>query len=136
MTTRRTLLALALLGSFLVASFASAQAPVSPGAFAQAVTYQQCSDSWAFACGQRTPSGQRFGTAHRMTHCTRYSFAANGTFTLTESLSLDVRSGRYRIQNGIVRIELLDETGAVVHTESLPLAADGATLGGLSRVQR
>ena len=134
------LLGLALLVStfltafLLLAGVASAQSPAR--SFGSSVSYQQCTESWAFACGQRTPDGHTFGTAHRMEHCTRYSFAPNGTFTVSEPLGLDTSRGRYRIARGVVRMTLLDESGAVVQRFELPLSADGSTLGDLHRVQQ
>jgi hypothetical protein len=118
----------------LLAGVASAQSPRR--SFATDVSYQQCTESWAFACGQRTPDGQTFGTAHRMEHCTRYSFAPNGTFTVSEPLGLDSTHGRYRIARGVVRMTVVDDSGAVVQRFELPLSADGSTLGDLHRVQQ
>ncbi|MGE0787919.1 MAG: hypothetical protein AB7S26_19750 [Sandaracinaceae bacterium] len=134
--TRR--LSRAVLALFIVALSASAtaQAPTSAPAFAAPVTYQRCTESWAFACGMRDAEGRTYGTAHRQTHCTRYTFAPDGTVHVDEPFpGVAPIVGRYRIERGALSLQLLDEEGHVTTRETLALSDDGSTLGDLRRVE-
>ncbi|MBA3457941.1 MAG: hypothetical protein H0T42_32965 [Deltaproteobacteria bacterium] len=119
---------LLLLVTLLTATAASAQPRPRP-TFSATTSFESCSKSWAFACGKRDSGGQTYGTAHEMTHCERYVFQPDGTF------SSSFERGTYTIVNTTVTIVTRNDDGSE-HKVELSLSADGATLGSMKRLTR
>jgi len=118
----RTLLTL----SLLVTATAYAQPRPRP-TFTTTTSYQSCTTTWAFACGMRDSGGNKYGTAHQKTHCERYVFQPDGTFTTA------FERGTYKIVKGTVKLVMTNDDGSE-HGFELVLSPDGATLGGMKRL--
>ncbi len=112
----------------LLAATAAAQPRPRP-TFAATTGYEACSTSWAFACGMRDSAGNKYGTAREVTHCERYVFQPDGTFTT------DFDRGTYKIVKGTVKLVMTNDDGSE-HRFELVLSPDGATLGGMKRLPR
>ena len=111
----------------------AAQAP-APTTFARTVSYESCTETWAFACGMRDSSGRTFGTAHPVRHCSRWELQPNGSVTLSIMGGVVSSQGRYRIDGRTVHVEWLDEAGAVRNRQTFQLSPDGSELGGMNRL--
>jgi len=118
MTTR--LLSLAVL---LAAGTAAAQP------FAKPVSYQECTKSIAFACNMRDDSGNYYGTAKEITHCTTFTFQTNGTFTSNWG-----EHGTYVVTGSKVTITYINDDGTRAKPYDLVLSPDGKKLGGWTRL--
>ena len=106
----------------------AAPRPPAPTTFAAPATYDQCTTSWAFACGKRDGAGRTYGTAHPMQHCARYAFAADGTYTVTVTGGIErIHTGTYGLAGDKVVLRQADDTGAVITYDLV--------LGGMKRVQ-
>jgi hypothetical protein len=119
----RTLLTL----SLLLAATAAAQPKPAP-TFSATTSFESCSKSWAFACGKPDGRGGTYGTAHERTHCERYTFQPDGTFTS------GFERGTYKIVKGTVKMSTPNSDGGKPYTFELVLAADGTSLGSMKRL--
>ncbi len=119
----RTLLTL----SLLLAATAAAQ-PTPPPTFSATTSFESCSKSWAFACNKPDGRGGTYGTAHQRTHCERYTFQPDGTFTN------GYERGTYKIIKGKVKMTTPSSGGGKATTFELVLAPDGTSLGNLKRL--
>lgn len=124
----------------LIIAAACALLSGSPSAFAQkrntfatVQSFRSCQETWAFACGKIDASGHRYGTAHKRTLCSTYTFLPDGTAKLGVYPGLWER-GRYRIHGGIVHIDVLDEKGKITSSSDLRLSGDSTMLGDMTRV--
>ena len=127
------ILGLSLLGVLLTAStgaLAQPRPPIKPAAFKQAVTFQACTTSWAFACGQRDAQGRTFGTAHEQKHCEKYTFQPNGTYSVLGDFGV-ANVGTYQMIGSTVRISPTNEDGTKDTPFELVLTLDGKKLGGM-----
>ena len=109
-----------------------ASPPPAPTRFTTTTAFSACTTSWAFACNIPDGRGGRYGTAHPMQFCTRYTFGPDGTVTIAADLAPE--RGTYRIVAGKVLLSMPADDGRVV-TSELPLSSDGASLGGMKRVE-
>lgn len=109
-------------------AFAQPKPPIKPAAFTQTVTFQSCTTSWAFACGQRDAQGRTFGTAHEMKHCARYTFQANGTYSVAGDFGA-ANVGTYKLIGGTVKLQPTNDDGTKGDAFELVLSADGKKLG-------
>jgi hypothetical protein len=114
--------------TLLTASAASAQPRPRP-TFSATTSYESCTTSWAFACGKRDSAGNTYGTAEQRTHCERYVFQPDGTYTNGHE------RGTYKIVNDTMKlVRRIDDNRE--HPFELVLSADGATLGTMKRLPR
>lgn len=102
--------------------------PIKPAAFTQPVTFQACTTSWAFACGQRDAQGRTFGTAHEQKHCESYTFQTNGTYAVAGDVGM-ANVGTYQLIGGTVKLTPLRDDGTKDKPFELVLSADGKKLG-------
>jgi hypothetical protein len=116
--------------AFLLIS-ATAFAQPSPQGFTRATSFEGCTKSWAFACGMRSSTGQTFGTAKEMTHCEKYTFLPNGTYT--SSGRMLPTAGTYRVIGKTVRLTVRHDDGGTSSFD-LVLSTDGSTLGSMKRL--
>lgn len=86
-------------------SVASAQPRPRP-TFAATTSFDSCAKSWAFACGMRTADGQTYGTAKEMTHCERYVFQPDGSFSSSHD------RGTYKIVNKKLELVTRSDDGS------------------------
>jgi hypothetical protein len=78
--------------------------------------------------------GRTFGTAHEMTHCYKYAFAPNGTFTVNGGTNaIGGSAGTYRVIGSTVRLTPVF-AGKPGKPYDLVLSADGKTLGDMKLV--
>ena len=128
------ILGLSLLGVLLsTTAMAQPKPPMKPAAFNQAVTFQACTTSWAFACGQRDAQGRTFGTAHEQKHCERYTFQPNGTYAVAGDVGM-ANVGTYQLIGGTVKLTPLRDDGTKDKPFDLVLSPDGKKLGGMTRL--
>lgn len=119
-----------------LAALATAQPAPPPkpqSVFATATAFSACSKSWAFACGMPGPNGGRYGKAFPMEHCTTYTFAPDGTYSITTDMPRVGHGGTYRIVGPRVILTQQNVDGTT-ETSEMPLANDRSKLGGLKRV--
>ncbi len=123
------------LSLLLISTTAIAQPkpPIRPASFPQVVTFQSCTTSWAFACGQRDAQGRTFGTAHEQRHCEKYTFQPNGTYSVAGDFGV-ATVGTYQMIKGTVKISPTHEDGTKGDAFELVLGADGKTLGGMIKL--
>jgi len=120
--------------SLLLAATATAQpTPRSKPATTVGTTtsYEGCTKSWAFACNKPDGRGGRYGTAHEMTHCERYTLQPDGTFTTRRQVGGS--AGTYTIVKNTVTFTSPNQDGTT-HRFELVLAPDGSTLGTMKRL--
>jgi hypothetical protein len=128
------LAAAVVLTSTAFASSAAARSDL-PLTFTSAQSFQKCSENWVFACGKVDRNGRRYGTAHKRTMCSTYTFLASGEATLEGYPGLPEQA-RYHIRGGTVHIEVLDKkTKKVTRRLQLPLSKDGKSLGEMKRIE-
>lgn len=126
--------ALILLGVMVsAAAYAQPKPPIKPAAFPQAVTFQACTTSWAFACGKRDAQGRTFGTAHEMKHCETYTFQANGTYSIAGDIGAS-GVGSYQLIGGTVKLTPTNNDGTKGRQFELSLSADGKKLGTMTKL--
>ncbi len=124
-------LGLSLLGVLISTSaIAQPKPPIRPAAFNQVVTFQACSTSWAFACGQRDAQGRTFGTTHQQKHCETYTFQPNGTYSVADDFGV-ANVGTYQMIGSTVKITPTLEDGTTDTPFELGLTPDGKKLGGM-----
>ena len=123
------ILGLSLLGAVIsTAAIAQPKPPIKPAAFTQPVTFQACATSWAFACGKHDAQGRTFGTAHQQTHCERYTFQPNGTYSVAGDFGM-ANVGTYKMIGSTVKITPTLEDGTKDKPFELVLSSDGKKLG-------
>lgn len=110
----------------------TALAQPAPRGFSAETSFEGCTTSWAFACGKRDASGQRFGTAHPRRHCESFTFRPDGTYRAQSIYKFSV-GGTYQIIGATVRLLPTNVDGTRGPAFDLPLAPDGSTLGTLQR---
>jgi hypothetical protein len=114
----------------LLLMWATAFAQPSPQGFTRPTSFEGCTKSWAFACGMRDSAGHRYGTAKEMTHCEKYTFLPNGTYTVSGNMI--ATSGTYRVIGKTVRLTTTNDDGTTSSFD-LALSTDGSTLGTMKR---
>jgi hypothetical protein len=122
---------LPLLAMLLTLAGATPVVSAQTNVFSTERTYSQCQETWAFACNKRTADGRTYGTAHKRTHCSSYTFLPSGRAIIRFNGSI-VDRGSYTVKTDKVRIKLIDSSGTVTNRFELKLSKDEHLLGDMS----